>query len=72
MSHWDDPRADRLLKLAGRIGEAGRMMNVVAAVAAIILLLGALGFVLLSWARDKVAARTATRKEGVGASASVN
>jgi hypothetical protein len=47
-------------------------MNAVTAVASILLILGALGFVLLSWARGKVAARTATRKEGTGASASVS
>lgn len=70
--HWDDPKAGRLVKLVGQIGHASRVMNAVTAVASILLILGALGFVLLSWARGKVAARTATRKEGTGASASVS
>lgn len=72
MSHWDNPKADSAMSMVEKITSATRVMNAMAAVVSLALFAFALGCVFVSWARGKVAARTATRREGAGASASVN
>lgn len=72
MKHWDNPKADSAMNMARRIADASRVMNAVAVAVSLALFLFALGCVFVSWAREKVAARTATHKEGASASASVN
>lgn len=72
VSHWDNPKADSAMNMVGRITTATRVMNTMAAMVSLVLFAFALGCVFISWARGKVAARAATRKEVGGASASVN